>query len=323
MSFPEVLSIGEILIDFISDEIGTLDKVNSFQKCPGGAPANFIVGLARLGINTGFIGKVANDFFGDYLLNILKEEGVNVEFMVKAKSNERTTLAFVSLDQDSERDFLFYRKDAADMKLEPEEVNLEAVKKAQFLNFGTVSLTDEPCRSATFKAIEECRKTKGKVCLDPNIRLDLWVDKNELRNMLDQALLSTDIFYPSTEELQFILDDEEIDEQKAVDEVFEKYPINIIALKKGNEGCLVKQRDGFFSAIPSFEVPVIDTTGAGDGFNAGFVFGLLDGKSLEEAGILGCAVGALAIQKKGAMTSLPTREELNQFLINQKVKIPL
>ncbi|MCK5158975.1 MAG: carbohydrate kinase family protein, partial [Candidatus Heimdallarchaeota archaeon] len=103
--------------------------------------------------------------------------------------------------------------------------------------------------------------------------------------------------------------------------IMKKYPIDIVALKKGKEGCLIKKREDFFLAVPSFDVQVLDTTGAGDGFNVGFIFGLLEEKSIQEAGVIGNAVGALVVQKKGAMTSLPTREELQEFLKHQKVEI--
>lgn len=321
MGFPVVLSIGEVLIDFISEEAGAINKVKGFQKCPGGAPANFAVGLARLGVDVAFIGKVGNDPFGDYLLEVLKNEKVNTENVMKAQKNERTALAFVSLDEDAERDFVFYRKNAADLQLTEKELNLNYLTKAKYIHFGTVSLTEEPSRTATITAIDKCREIGGIACFDPNLRLDLWENLETLREIIDKVLKKTDILYPSLEELKFILQREDIEEQEAVNLIIEKYPIDIVALKRGKEGCLIKKRDNFFLTIPAFDVDILDTTGAGDGFNVGFIFGLIEEKSIEEAGIIGNAVGALVIQKKGAMTSLPTREELQEFLKNQKVEI--
>ncbi|MHA1212141.1 MAG: carbohydrate kinase family protein, partial [Candidatus Heimdallarchaeota archaeon] len=111
--------------------------------------------------------------------------------------------------------------------------------------------------------------------------------------------------------------------KEAIDELMKTYPIEIIALKKGKNGCAIFSQSNYFVTIPSFNVPVVDTTGAGDGFNVGIIFGLAQGKNLEEAGIIGNAVGALVIQKKGAMTALPTLTELREFLINNKVKISI
>ncbi len=321
MDFPVVISIGEVLIDFISEDTGTLDKVKGFQMCPGGAPANFAVGLARLGVKVAFVGKIGDDPFGKFLFKTLSDEKVNVENVVMAQKDERTALAFVSLDQNAERNFLFYRKNAADLQLIEQELNRDYLINAKYIHFGTVSLTEEPSRTTTIAAIDECRNAGGIACFDPNLRLDLWENPETLRLIIDKVLNKTDILYPSLEELKFILQVEDIEEQEAIQQIMEKYPINIVVLKRGKEGCLIKKRDDFFLTVPSFEVDVLDTTGAGDGFNAGFIFGLIEEKSIQEAGIIGNAVGALVVQKKGAMTSLPTREELQQFFKKQKVEI--
>jgi fructokinase len=323
VAFPAVVSIGEVLIDFIAKKTGSLKDVDVFQKFPGGAPANFAVGIARLGLDVAFVGKVGNDPFGLFLEKKLADEGVKTDFIVKATANERTALAFVSLDENAERDFLFYRKDAADLKLLFKEIQIEKITKTKYLHFGTVSLCENPSRDAVFKTIEKCKKTGVKICFDPNIRLDLWENEKDFREILDKALNYTDILYPSKEELHFILEDTSLEDQEAIKQLMNKYPIEIVALKLGKDGCLIKQRDDFFLTLPSFDVPLLDTTGAGDGFNAGFIFALVRGLSLEEAGIIGNAVGALVIQKKGAMTSLPSKEELEDFLSKQKIKIDL
>ncbi|NHJ84756.1 MAG: carbohydrate kinase [Asgard group archaeon] len=315
-----VVAIGEVLIDFIAKETGDLVKVKEFQKFPGGAPANFIVGLARLGVSTTFIGKVGDDSFGNFLIDCLEKEGVGTTTIIKSQE-KRTTLAFVSLDENGGRDFIFYRKHCADIDLRFDELNLSRLPNVKYLHFGTVSLTDNPSRETTLEVIRYFKKLGAKICFDPNIREDLWKEKDLLLNVLNQALELTDIFYPSREELCFIIGENEFEEQEAIDKLFEQYPLDIIALKKGSEGCLIKKRDDFFLTIPSFETNIIDTTGAGDGFNAGFIFGLLNEKSLEESGILGNAVGSLVIQKKGAMTALPTKEELIDFLNKQKIYI--
>ncbi len=313
-------SIGEVLIDFIAQERQQKDSVATFLKLPGGAPANFAVGIARLGAKVRFFGKVSDDPFGQFLVKKLAEEGVGIENLVTAKNGEKTSLAFVFLNASGERSFLFYRENAADAALTPEELDPLLFKDLQYLHFGVISLLSEPSKSATFKAIEYCKNNGGVICFDPNIRKDLLRNEEEFRALLNAALQTVDIFYPSEKELTFILD-RKMPPQKAILEIMANYPLKIVALKLGKDGCLLKSRDGFFSTIPSFEVPVVDTTGAGDGFNAGFIFGLSQGMSLEEAGILGNAVGALVVGKKGAMTALPTLTELKAFLTAQKIQI--
>lgn len=321
MALPKVVSIGEVLVDFIPNEIAKMKDLGSFQKCPGGAPANFAVGIARLGVQTAFVGKVGDDPFGDYLREVLHSEGVNVANLVKATNGERTTLAFVYFDKDMDREFFFYRNNSADVNLKPEEIDSKLLQKINYLHFGSLSLTEEPVKSATFRAIDLCKKNNGQVCFDPNIRASLWETEELLRETIEQALEQVDIFLPSVAELQFLYNKANFDEQTAIDYLFTKYPLKIIALKKGKDGCVIKERNGYFLTIPSFEVEIVDSTGAGDGFNVGFIFGLLNELSIEEAGIIGNAIGALVVQKKGAMTSLPSREDLEAFL--QKEKIPI
>ncbi len=321
MVFPEVVSIGEVLVDFIPNEIANLKGLTSFQKCPGGAPANYIVGMSRLGVKTAFVGKVGDDPFGDYLRDVLQSEGVNVANLVKATNGERTTLAFVYYDNDMDRDFFFYRNNSADVNLTAEEIDSKLFQKTKYLHFGSLSLTEEPVKSATYRAIDICKENNGQICFDPNIRVDLWKNDEMLRAAIEQALEKVDIFLPSLTELQFLYNKKNFDEQDAIDYFFTKFPLKMIILKKGKEGCIIKERNGYFLTIPSFEVEIVDTTGAGDGFNVGFIFGLLNELSIEEAGIVGNAIGALVVQKKGAMTSLPFRNELEEFL--QKENIPI
>lgn len=323
MNKPEILAIGEILIDFIPNKISTIRDLETFQRFPGGAPANVIVGLSRLGASTGFIGKIGNDPFGEYLTAILEKEKVDTTFLLKAKKDKRTALAFVYFDEDLDRDFFFYRSNAADIALEPKELHFDYFKKIQLLHFGSVSLTEEPARSATYKAIEYCKKNGGKTSFDPNIREDLWKSKEILLETVENALEKTDIFLPSENELRFLFSEQKFQLEKAIDNLFDRFPIEIIVVKKGNEGCVLKKRNGFLATIPSFEVEVNDSTGAGDGFNAGFLFGLWKKLSLEEAAIIGNAIGALVVGKKGAMKSLPVRKELEDFLKNQKIEIVL
>ncbi|MBD3191351.1 MAG: histidine kinase [Candidatus Heimdallarchaeota archaeon] len=326
MTHPEIISIGEALIDFIAEQPGSLLSTETFTKSPGGAPANVAVGLARLGVKVGFIGKVGDDPFGKFLVNKLEKEKVLTQGAIRSSKRELTSLAFVSLNEEGERDFFFYRANAADLKLQPDEIDPHFFSQIKFLCFGSLSLSTEPSRSAIFKAIKECKKNGGKVCFDPNIRLDIWEDKSNFIKIVKEALKHTEIFLPSQEELYYLnfsltSQPNRIDEQ-IIEHFCENFPLETLVIKKGKAGCSIKTKKKL-EHIPGFKVKVIDTTGAGDGFNAGFLFGLLLEKTLEEAALLGNAVGALVVQKKGAMTALPTKEELKIFLKNHKIDIEI
>jgi fructokinase len=144
-----VVCLGELLIDFVSLESGvSLEQAPAFQKAPGGAPANVAVGLAKLGHEVGFIGKVGDESFGHFLANVLRENGVDISGL-SFDSKTRTMLAFVSLTSEGERDFMFYRHPSADMRLTPEDIPEDLIKQAAIFHYGSISLISEPCRSAT------------------------------------------------------------------------------------------------------------------------------------------------------------------------------
>lgn len=316
---PIVACLGEVLIDFIAEEKGSLDSVASFQKCPGGAPANVAVGITRLGVTCGFIGKVGADPFGEFLKTSLRKNGVNTEGIVETKEAP-TALAFVSRTKTGERHFLFYREPCADVLLTEDDLHQDWLHNIKYLHVGGVSLTRNPSRQTTLRAIEIARKNGVAITFDPNLRLDLWSGGlEECRKILHQVLVRTDIFLPSQQELLLIMDTEQIDD--ALSRAHELGP-HTICLKRGADGSQIstKTSKGKYDQFSqkAFDVNVVDTTGAGDGFNAGLIVGLVKGMSLREAVRQGTAAASLVITKIGAMTTLPTEQELSQFLMKMK-----
>lgn len=318
---PTVLCLGEALIDFITETTGPLSTAPRFLKCAGGAPANVAVGIARLGVPCGFIGKVAADPFGDFLVAALQTNGVDTRRMVRAR-DAPTALAFVSRTAGGERDFLFYRNLCADLQLTEKDLPLDWLQQARFLHIGGVGLSSDPSRQATLRAIEYAKANRVVVSFDPNLRLDLWKDGlAECRQVVQNALRFTEIFLPSEEELLVLMNTKDLD--KAVSQVLELGP-RVVCVKQGPKGAFVtiKSPDGRLEGFrqAAFMVPVVDTTGAGDGFNAGLVAGLASGMSLPVAVRQGTGVAALVITKKGAMSALPTHRQLLRFLAHAREK---
>ena len=320
-AIPTVLCLGEALIDFIAETAGSLATAPRFLRCAGGAPANVAVGIARLGVACGFIGKVAADPFGDFLVTTLQTNGVDTRRVVRSR-DARTALAFVSRTAGGERDFLFYRNLCADLQLTEKDLPLDWLQQARFLHIGGVSLSSDPSRQATLRAIEYAKANHVIVTFDPNLRLDLW--KNglaECRQVVRSALSSTEIFLPSEEELLLLMNTKDLD--KAASQVLELGP-RVVCVKQGPKGASVTAMspqgrvEGFRQA--AFTVPVVDTTGAGDGFNAGLLAGLANGMSLPVAVRQGTGVAALVITKKGAMSALPTYRQLRRFLAHAHEK---
>jgi len=312
---PEVVGIGEVLIDFIATEPVPYIEASVFKRFFGGAPMNTLVGISRLGSTSGAITVVGDDPFGHFLLRELKSNGVDVS-RVKIKKKLRTTLAFVVNEPETgERTFIFYRspwvRGTSVDSLLPEDIDYEYISSAKILHVSGFALSQNPTRKAIFEAIFHARREGVKVSFDPTLRLDVWRSERTIQTIYGKALKLLDIATFSREESEFIFGTSDPD--KAADKAL-KYGINIVGIKLGEKGALVKTRDGARVYMPAFKVKAIDTTGAGDGWNAGLLFGLLRDWDLEKCVTIANAVGALVVTRHGAITALPYRNELNDFL---------
>jgi len=307
----QVIAIGELLVDLIADNYNLpLKKQTTFKRFAGGAPANFAVGIKRLGNSSGVITKVGEDFFGHFLLDILKENEVDISH-IRVTDKYKTAIAFVGLDENRTPNFSFYRSPCADITLKAEEIDEIYIKSAKLLMYGTVSMADEPARSAIFQAIKYAKKHGLQVACDPNLREDLWHFKDP-REHLFKALKDTDIFLPSLTEAEFITGEKG---EKALEALLELGP-SIIGVTRGPEGSTIMLKDETHSA-PAYKVDVMDTTGAGDAYAAGLVTGLLTKMPLNQIPYFANAVSALKITRKGAM-NIPTRQEVLNFMKNYK-----
>ena len=209
---PTVTCLGEVLIDFVAETTGALHSVSKFRKYPGGAPANVAVGLARLGIHCGFIGKIGDDAFGDFLQKTLQDNKVNTSGLTRTQQAP-TALAFVTQSSAGEPDFHFYRHPCADILLTKADLPITWLQGTRFLHVGSVSLTQDPSRQATIHAVKVAKAHSATVSFDPNLRLDLW-DKgiDDCYRMIHTLLKETDIFLPSMEELLLIMDTNDLEE---------------------------------------------------------------------------------------------------------------
>lgn len=317
----DFLAFGEILIDFVGTESGLfLEKATSFEKCAGGAPANVAVGVSRLGRSSGMIAKVGTDPFGDFLIQTLEQEGVQTTGMARS-SQARTTLAFVSIGEDGERDFTFFRHPGADTQWRQEELPRDLIRKASVFHFGSLSLTHPDCRETTCQAVEFAR-SQGVCCsMDPNLRLMLWDQPEEAVQAVWQVLPQAQFLKVSGEELELLTGLS--NESRGLEKLRQAGP-HVVVLTRGADPCRLHTRD-LSRDIPGFSVPAKDSTGAGDSFVAGwwasiFTQGISlsqladDPEALEKACRFAQAAAALTVQGRGAIPALPTREEVEQFL---------
>lgn len=290
--------LGDAVVDLLPDGEGRL------LQCPGGAPANVAVGVARLGGNSAFIGRVGDDPFGRFMYQILADEKVEVRQM-RLDPAHRTSTVVVDLDDHGERSFTFMVRPSADLFLEP--ADLPSFSTGEWLHVCSIALSAEPSRSAAFQAMASIREAGGYVSFDPNIRPDLWADENELRRCLELALQHADVVKLSVEELTFLTHDAQV--KTGLESLMRRCPARLVLVTLGKEG-VIAWHDGAVKHYPATSVECVDTTGAGDAFVAGLLYGLAAGQELVPIIGLAQRCGALATTAKGAMTALPYHHEL-------------
>lgn len=313
----DVAALGELLIDFTpsgQSEAG----MRIFEQNPGGAPANALAAITRLGRKTAFLGKVGDDMHGAFLKETLEQAGIDTRGLV-VDPEVFTTLAFVSLNAQGERQFSFARKPGADTCLTSGEVNLEVLKECRIFHVGSLSLTDEPCRGATIFALEKAKEMGKAISYDPNYRALLWRSREDAMAGMRSILSFVDVMKISDEETGLLTDHEKPEE--AAEALLDK-GISLVAVTLGKDGAYVRTREGG-AVVPGFLSQVVDTTGAGDSFWGGFLYQLaISGKNpkevtLEEAkgfARFGNAVASLCVEKRGGIPAMPSMEQVEERL---------
>lgn len=315
---PRALCIGELLIDFVSTTPDvTLAEAAGFVKAPGGAPANVAVGLAKLGIDAGFIGKVGEDPFGDFLTETLQKHNVDTTYLISGEES-RTTLAFVATRSDGMKDITFYRHPGADIQLSPDEIEDDYIKSAEVFHYGSVSLSHSPTREATLKAIQTSKTAGAFISYDPNLRLMLWDNPDDAKHWIWEVMHFADVVKISEEEWEFITGDAEL--QNGIERIL-GLGVKLLVITLGARGCYYTN-GAEEDAIDGIKANVVDTLGAGDAFVAAMLSKLMQHENLSDMQkdqlneIMRYAntAGALATQKVGVIPSLPTHAEIEQFL---------
>lgn len=314
----DVVSLGEALVDFLPLKPGKrVAEVPQWVRCLGGAPANVAVGIARLGGRSGMAGVTGDDEFGRFIADELQREGVDTTALRHTKEG-KTGIAFISLLTSGERSFIFYRHQAAEFLLSPELLDEPYLANTQVLHLGTNSLLQHRARAASLKAARAAQAAGRLVSCDPNLRLHLWPDANVLKELLGWLLPICSVVKLSDEEIEFVTGT--ADCKGALAQLM-AMGVAVSVVTRGAKGAMVAFR-GETVSVPAPKVKVLDTTGAGDGFMAGFLFALsrryrdraelsnatLD--SLEACARFGCEVGSRVVTKLGAVAGLPTYRQL-------------
>ena len=315
----KVYTIGEALIDFIPHEIGVpISEVVSFKKMPGGAPANVAAAVSKLGGISSFIGQVGEDSFGYFLRDTLAVNGVDVTHLIHT-NEANTALAFVALKEDGERDFIFYRKPSADMLLKKEDVKRIKFSSDDILHFCSVDLIEADVKYAHEEAIRKIKEANGTVCFDPNVRTNLWDDLEAYQKVIQSFISYADILKVSDDEVSFITGETNLEE--GIKTLLSE-SVQLLIVTKGKDGVTFYTKDKEIS-VQGFNTKAIDTTGAGDSFIGAFLYQFslmekriskLTAEELADMGLFANAAAALVTTKEGAISALPSREEVEGII---------
>ena len=310
----DVVALGELLIDFTCVSADA-DGYPTMAAHPGGAPANFLAAVTKFGGKTALLGKVGADTFGRLLTGTLEKAGIETRGIV-ASNDVFTTLAFVTLDEHGDREFAFSRKPGADTQLRFSELELPLIDDAKAFHFGTLSLTDEPARATTYRAVAYAKERGKLITFDPNLRKPLWKDLDTAKEQMLWGLSQADVVKISDEEIEFLFG---LNPQEGARKILNDYGVKLVFATCGADGCWFENQNACGHVDSLKGVKVVDTTGAGDIFGGSAVRKVLQtGKcpeelneaELREAVRFACTAAGLSTTKPGGISSVPEEEEV-------------
>ncbi|MEA4869731.1 MAG: carbohydrate kinase [Christensenella sp.] len=314
----DIVSLGELLIDFTQSGVSA-GGMRLFEQNAGGAVTNLLCAASRCGARTGFIGKVGCDMHGSFLKQAMLDAGVDMHALIETEEFF-TTLAFVSLQPNGERAFSFARKPGADTQIRPDELDRDMLRHTRVFHTGSLSLTQEPARSATYEAIDIAKAAGAIISYDPNYRASLWNDRREAIQFMRSLIITADIMKISDEELPLLTGEHE--PAKAADLLLDQ-GVRIVAVTLGADGTYVRVGKEE-RVIPGFQTIAVDTTGAGDSFFGAFLYRFLSsGRPLKEVTAddaadyarFGNAAASLCVERRGGIPAMPSLEEVNNRLL--------
>ena len=317
----DVTALGEMLIDFTMQGRNEQGQ-RIFAQNAGGAPANVMAAMAKLGAKTAFIGKAGNDMHGRFLKETLDNCGIDSTGFILS-DNYFTTLAFVDVKENGEREFSFARNHGADKMLSISDIPFDIISNSHILHIGSISLTAEPCRSATMCAVREAKRANCVISYDPNYRASLWSGEQEAVSQMRSMLKYADLVKISEEETELMTD--ESDYEKAAESML-RQGVKIAVITLGKLGAYVRTSDGG-QIVKGFRNKALDATGAGDAFWGGFLYQFCRcGKLPEEVSVseaasfadFGNAVASVCVESYGAIPAMPTMEQVTEKMQEER-----
>lgn len=318
----DLILLGRVAIDFNPVDLNRpLEESSNFNKYLGGSPANIAVGMARLGKKIGFLAKVSDDQFGDYVVHYFEKEGIDTSHITRCKHGENLGLTFTEIKSPTESNILMYRDGVADLMLEPEDVDEEYICKAKALLISGTALAASPSREAALKAIMLAKKNGVAVIFDIDYRAYTWRGPDEISIYYSMAASNADLILGSREEFDLterIQGVCESDDESAAR--WHSLGAKIVVIKHGKEGSTAYTCDGKHYAVKPFPTNALKGFGGGDGYASSFIRALIDGCSVPQALEYGSASASMLISAHSCSAAMPTLEAVEQFIQEEKEK---
>lgn len=313
----DLIALGRLCIDLNANETGRpMEETMTFTKYVGGSPANITIGAARLGLRTGFIGKISNDQMGRFIRNYLRKEGIDDSHVVNDDTGAVTGLAFTEIKSPQDCSILMYREHAADLLLCTDDISEEYIRKTKALLISGTALAKSPSREAVFLALEFAVKHGVTVFFDLDYRPYSWATNAETAIYYSLAAEKCDCIIGTREEfdmMENLLNKQESEDQLTANHWF-SYRAKLVIIKHGGSGSIAYSNDGKTHRSGIFRSKVLKTFGAGDSYASAFIYGLMKGESVREAMKRGSASASIVISRHSCSDAMPTIEELDTFI---------
>lgn len=316
----DIILLGRVTIDFNPiDYYQTLAESETFKKYVGGSPANIAVGLSRLGKKCGFLSRVSDDRFGDYVLDFFDREGIDISHIKRCEHGEKTGLTFTEILDENTSSILMYRNQAADLALSPEQVDEAYIKSARAVLISGTALAASPSREAALKAVMLAKKHQVKIIFDIDYRAYNWESEDEIGIYYAMVARDAHLIMGSRKEFDLAEKFAGLDQtDRASADYWLSRTAKIVVVKHGKQGSTAYTGDGNAYSIKPFPVTALKSFGGGDGYGSSFINGLLEGWDIMDCLEYGSASAAMLVASHGCSANMPVLKDIRTFIREEK-----
>ena len=324
----DIILLGRVAIDFnpayndqVKEDFKPLKKVHMFEKFVGGSPANIAVGVTRHGLKAGFIGKVSDDQFGEYVVDYFNEQGIGTSHITKCTNGEKLGLTFTEMLSPTESSILMYRNCIADLQLSVDDIEEDYIKSAKAILISGTALAQSPSREAAIKAVMLAKRNNTRVIFDIDYRAYNWKNDDEISIYYSIVAKEADLIMGSREEFDLtekLIRPGMTDEESAA--YWQGCNARLLVIKHGMKGSTAYTCDGQKFSIKPFPVNARKGFGGGDGYGSGFLYGLYQGWDVIDCLEFGSAEASMMVRSNNCSDDLPGPDAVRAFIKEEKEK---